>query len=52
MFYTLITKTWVFDQSESAQGPIYILMENTPLVKFIQNYITQVVYFPYLHLSD
>ena len=24
MFYTLI-KTWVFDQSERAQGPIYIL---------------------------
>ena len=30
---------WVFDQSERAQGPIYILMENTPLVKFIRNYI-------------
>ena len=28
-FYVLYSdKTWVFDQSEGAQGPIYILMHN------------------------
>ena len=32
-------KTWVFDESKRVQGPIYFLKENTPLVKFIQNYI-------------
>ena len=29
MFYTLTDKTWVFDQSEHVQGPIYILNGNT-----------------------
>jgi len=29
---------WVFDQSEHAHGPVCIIMENTPLVKFIRNY--------------
>ena len=29
LFYVLYSdKTWVFDQSESAQGPIYILKRN------------------------
>ena len=28
MFYTLSDKTWVFDQSERAQCPIYILKGN------------------------
>ena len=28
MFYTHSDKTWVFDQSERAQGPIYILIQN------------------------
>ena len=30
MFYTLIKK-WVFDQSECAQGPIYIITDNKPI---------------------
>ena len=51
MYYTVIkhdghlrargkcNKTWGFDQSERAQGPIYVIMENTPLVKFLRNYL-------------
>ena len=31
MFYTLIKKKWVFDQSECAQGPIYIITDNKPI---------------------
>ena len=35
-FYVLYSdKTWVFDQSERAQGPIYILIENRELEQSI-----------------
>ena len=38
-FYVLYSdKTWVFDQSERTQGPIYIIISYTALY-IIQNYI-------------
>ena len=39
-FYVLYSdKTWVFDQSERAQGPIYIIKENKPLSCHIHRFI-------------
>ena len=44
MFYTLV-KIWVFDQSERAQGPIYILISNGNRTEWspIQSVIIRVI---------
>ena len=41
MFSQYSDKTWVFDQSEHAQGPIYVMINYKCLTAYIDNFFQQ-----------